>query len=99
MTKTQLNAGDTTHISGIKLSALASGIRHKDRLDLVLIEVPEEATSLVYLPKMRSVPLRLRSRASTLPLPMPAIFSSIRAMLMPVPVRRVKKWLCSVVNG
>ncbi|MGB1847143.1 MAG: bifunctional glutamate N-acetyltransferase/amino-acid acetyltransferase ArgJ [Pseudohongiellaceae bacterium] len=44
MTKTQLNAGDTTHISGVKLSALASGIRYKDRLDLVLIEVPEEAT-------------------------------------------------------
>lgn len=44
MTKTQLNAGDTTHISGVKLSALASGIRYKDRLDLVLIEVPEEAS-------------------------------------------------------
>ncbi len=44
MTKTQLNAGDTTHISGVRLSALASGIRYKDRLDLVLIEVPEEAT-------------------------------------------------------
>lgn len=44
MTKTQLNAGDTTYISGIKLSALASGIRYKDRLDLVLIEVPEEAS-------------------------------------------------------
>ena len=44
MTKTQLNAGDTTYISGVKLSALASGIRYKDRLDLVLIEVPEEAT-------------------------------------------------------
>ena len=44
MTKTQLNAGDTTYISGVKLSALASGIRYKDRLDLVLIEVPEEAS-------------------------------------------------------
>ena len=44
MTKTELNAEDKTHISGVKLSALASGIRYKDRLDLVLIEVPEEAT-------------------------------------------------------
>ena len=44
MTKTQLNAGDTTYISGVKLSALASGIRYKDRLDLVLIEIPEGAT-------------------------------------------------------
>ena len=44
MTKTQLNAGDKTHISGVRLSALASGIRYKDRLDLVLIEVPEQAT-------------------------------------------------------
>ena len=44
MTKTELNAEDKTHISGVRLSALASGIRYKDRLDLVLIEVPEEAT-------------------------------------------------------
>jgi len=44
MTKTQLNAGDKTHISGVRLSALASGIRYKDRLDLVLVEVPEQAT-------------------------------------------------------
>ncbi|MGB0231393.1 MAG: bifunctional ornithine acetyltransferase/N-acetylglutamate synthase, partial [Pseudohongiellaceae bacterium] len=44
MTKTQFNAGDKTHISGVKLSALASGIRYEDRLDLVLIEIPEQAT-------------------------------------------------------
>ena len=44
MTKTQLNAGDKTHISGVRLSALASGIRYEDRLDLVLIEIPEQAT-------------------------------------------------------
>lgn len=44
MTKIQLNARDTTRISGVKLSALASGIRYKDRLDLVLIEIPEGAT-------------------------------------------------------
>ena len=44
MTRTELDAGVKTHIPGIKLSALASGIRYKDRLDLVLIEIPEEAT-------------------------------------------------------
>ena len=44
MTKTQLNAGDKTHISGVRLSALASGIRYEGRLDLVLIEIPEQAT-------------------------------------------------------
>ena len=44
MTRTELDAGVKTHISGIKLSALASGIRYEDRLDLVLIEIPEEAT-------------------------------------------------------
>ena len=44
MTRTELDAGVKTHITGIKLSALASGIRYKDRLDLVLIEIPEEAT-------------------------------------------------------
>ena len=46
MTKTQLNAGDKTLISGVKLSALASGIRYEDRLDLVLIEIPEQATAI-----------------------------------------------------
>ena len=44
MTRTELNAGVKTHIPGIKLSALASGIRYEDRLDLVLIEIPQEAT-------------------------------------------------------
>lgn len=44
MTRSELDAGVKTHIPGIKLSALASGIRYKDRLDLVLIEIPEEAT-------------------------------------------------------
>lgn len=44
MTRTELDAGGKTQIPGIKLSALASGIRYKDRLDLVLIEIPEEAT-------------------------------------------------------
>ena len=44
MTRTELDAGVKKHIPGIKLSALASGIRYKDRLDLVLIEIPEEAT-------------------------------------------------------
>ncbi len=44
MTRTELDAGVKTHISGIKLSAIASGIRYEDRLDLVLIEIPEEAT-------------------------------------------------------
>ena len=44
MEKTELDAGVKTHISGIKLSALASGIRYEDRLDLVLIEIPKEAT-------------------------------------------------------
>lgn len=44
MTRTELDAGVKTHIPGVKLSALASGIRYKDRLDLVLIEIPEEAT-------------------------------------------------------
>ena len=44
MTRTELDAGVKTHIPGIKLSALASGIRYEDRLDLVLIEIPEEAT-------------------------------------------------------
>ena len=44
MTRTELDAGVKTHISGIKLSALASGIRYEDRLDLVLIEIPEKAT-------------------------------------------------------
>ena len=44
MIRTALDAGVKTHIPGIKLSALASGIRYEDRLDLVLIEIPEEAT-------------------------------------------------------
>ena len=44
MTRTALDAGVKTHIPGIKLSALASGIRYEDRLDLVLIEIPEEAS-------------------------------------------------------
>ena len=44
MTRTQLDTEVKTHIPGIKLSALASGIRYEDRLDLVLIELPEEAT-------------------------------------------------------
>ena len=44
MTRTELDAEVKTHRSGVKLSALASGIRYKDRLDLVLIEIPEEAT-------------------------------------------------------
>ena len=44
MPRTELDAGVKTHISGINLSALASGIRYEDRLDLVLIEIPEEAT-------------------------------------------------------
>ena len=44
MTRTALDAGVKPHIPGIKLSALASGIRYEDRLDLVLIEIPEEAT-------------------------------------------------------
>ena len=44
MTRTALDAGVKTHIPGIKLSALASGIRYEDRLDLVLIEIPEDAS-------------------------------------------------------
>ncbi|MBQ86942.1 MAG: bifunctional ornithine acetyltransferase/N-acetylglutamate synthase [Gammaproteobacteria bacterium] len=44
MTRTKLDTEVKTHIPGIKLSALASGIRYEDRLDLVLIELPEEAT-------------------------------------------------------
>ena len=35
---------DTVKVDGIRLSAVASGIRYADRLDLVLIEIPKDAS-------------------------------------------------------
>jgi glutamate N-acetyltransferase/amino-acid N-acetyltransferase len=35
---------DTLKVDGIRLSAVASGVRYTDRLDLVLIEIPKDAS-------------------------------------------------------
>ena len=99
MTKTELNAADKTHISGVRLSALASGIRYKDRLDLVLIEVPEEATLAGVFTRnaFSAAPVKIAREH--------LVAANTRYFLINTgnanagTVRRVKKWLCSVVNG